>query len=278
MRGPRSNKCTESTPFGRLLAGTRYHQETQGGGVNSWVFEYRDMPLHTKPWVSCGLEVGVQLRGEWLHTGRFTGSREYGPGKILRGSFGEQYVLSYGGRCESGVQVGFIVCDDPLGDPDGQLRFVNDAGICDRELLEFSEWFYRDPEAARPRVVSAVRAYVQRHAVLVKSTPLLTAKRELERHLACDLPMTFLAENAGLHPETFARQFRAAFGLTPAHYRVLLRTNLASRLLWSRPDLSIEQIAEECGFRERSYFFRTFARSFRMTPAQARHRFLRDAA
>jgi AraC-like DNA-binding protein len=278
MPGHRSSKCTESTTVGRLLATTRYHQEMHGDGVNSWIFEYRDAPSQTKPWISCGIELGVQLRGEWLHRGRFTGARGYGPGSILRGSVGEQYELSYGGRSESGLQVGFIVCAEGLTHWDGELRFVGDAGICDRELLQFSEWFDRDPEAARPHVVSAVRAYVERHAVLVKPTPVLVAKRELERHVGCDLPMTLLAENVGLHPETFARQFRSTFGLTPTHYRVMVRTNLASRLLWMRPDLSIEQIAEECGFRERSYFFRTFARSFRMTPAQARHRFLRDAA
>jgi len=75
-----------------------------------------------------------------------------------------------------------------------------------------------------------------------------------------------------LHPETFARHFRATFGLTPATYRVMLRLNFASRLCWTSPELSVAELAETCGFRNRAYFQRTFHRAFGSTPLEARER------
>jgi AraC-like DNA-binding protein len=81
-----------------------------------------------------------------------------------------------------------------------------------------------------------------------------------------------VCEVAGLHPETFARQHKATYGLTPAAYRVCLRLNHAARLCWSRLDLSVAEIARESGFENRAYFHRAFLKSFGVTPAAVRAR------
>jgi AraC family transcriptional regulator len=88
--------------------------------------------------------------------------------------------------------------------------------------------------------------------------------------------MAHISDEAGLHPEKFARQFRATFGLTPAAYRIMFRLNYASRLCWSRPELSVMDVAEASGFRNKAYFHRAFLAAFRTTPREAKQRFMRS--
>lgn len=66
----------------RGRAHNRYDRAVVGGGVVGWVYEYRNTdPIH-KRGVATGLELGVQLRGDWLHRGRRTDARLYGPGTV----------------------------------------------------------------------------------------------------------------------------------------------------------------------------------------------------
>jgi AraC family transcriptional regulator len=277
------DKDTKSTRAA-TLAQTRYVQQVHGAGTNSWIYEFWNHERLTKSWVGCGIEVGVQLRGEWTTRTWKSDFRTVGRGRILRVVPGERYEHMHDARTGGGVQVGFIVHGEDLAslEGDGVLRFEGDAGWCDDELLEFCEdWhrgFQRGDVFSSDSLREAALAYITRHAELEKATPLRIAKRELERYFDCDLSMAHITDVAGIHPETFARQFRATFGVTPANYRVLLRLNYASRLCWSRPDLSIHEISEECGFRNRAYFHRAFTKAFQMTPHAARQRFQSAAA
>jgi AraC-like DNA-binding protein len=267
-----AHKCTKST-WSSLLAHTRYRQRTHAGGVNSWSFSYANPRLHTRSWVGCGLELGVQLRGSWHGHTRFGGRRVYRAGTIMRASVGEAYAIGYDAREGDGLQIGFVLPDALLREGEDELRFAADSGLKDRELSQLAEWLYEQPDQASPSVADVVRAYVRRHASVVRVTPLVVAKRELERHFAFDLGMHHVTELAGIAPEAFARSLKAAYGVTPARYRIMIRVNYASRLLWSRPDMSVAAIAEQCGFPNRSYFHRSFQVAFGMTASQARTRF-----
>jgi AraC-like DNA-binding protein len=275
---------TSAVEKASLLAATSYRQRTHGP-CNSWIYRYANARRLTKEWVGCGIEIGAQVAGEWSQTSAFAGKRVHVRGDIARVSMGEAYRNAHHGARQEGVQVGFVVfteptsnCGtDPLRGIDGELRFVKDAGLQDPLLFELCESIAAGASVADHEIAATVMAYVSRHCEVAPPTPLLRAKRQLERHFTCDLPLDMIAGEAGLHPETFARYFKRAYGATPASYRIMLRANYAARLLWSRPDLSVAEIASESGFPNRSYFHRTFHRAFGMTPIATRERYLRAA-
>jgi AraC-like DNA-binding protein len=275
MANPR--KCTESTPSLADYAATRFLQRTHGEGLNSWVYAYANRAPIQKAWVGCGIEIAVHLGGEWRHEDAAGAARELCKGEVVRVSMGETYrhASRGGGSEKGGLQVGFVLfgerlraLEDAAG---GELRFRRDAGRADPELVDLASTRLEGIDDAA--IADAVAAYVLRHCEPVAS-PLVRAKRELERWFDRDLPIPMIAEAGGTSATAFTRGFLATYGVTPAAYRVMLRANAASRMLWMKPDAWARDIAEACGFPNVSYFFRTFRRAFGLTPTEARARFL----
>lgn len=86
-----------------------------------------------------------------------------------------------------------------------------------------------------------------------------------------DLSNPFLAASAGMSIERFIRSFREHTGQTPAAYVTSTRVRLAEESL-ALSDKSVDQIAVECGFPNRHYFSRVFARQVGCGPAEFRAR------
>ena len=74
-------------------------------------------------------------------------------------------------------------------------------------------------------------------------------------------------------PNSFARLFKQQTGQPPQDFIRRKRVEHASKLLY-HTDKSIKQISEECGFRDRYYFTRVFARVTGVPPAAYRRKFL----
>ena len=70
-----------------------------------------------------------------------------------------------------------------------------------------------------------------------------------------------------------SRSFRRATGFKLSHYINLFRFQLAKELL-SDSDLSVEQIAQRCGFSSASSFIRAFRANEGLTPGMFRNRLL----
>jgi AraC-like DNA-binding protein len=86
-----------------------------------------------------------------------------------------------------------------------------------------------------------------------------------------DLSNSYLAERCRMSVEKFIRWFREQLGETPAAYVSRTRTKMASESL-ALTDKSIDQIAAEFGFPNRSYFSRVFAKEVGCGPAEFRKR------
>lgn len=250
----------------------RYDRVVLGEGVLGWVYEYSNLKaVHKGDALSTGLELGVQLRGDWAQAGSRTGSRVYTPGTAHVLSPAERYELSCkASRHETGLQVGFIAYPDELdgfASPDEDVVFREGASP-DGRFLDFCRAFAEEalPVAqARDEVLRWVRANVE----VVPSDPLVVAKRAIDRSFAQPLYLKHLAETAGIRSSVvFSRRFAARFGVTPIAYRVKLRLNEAARLTWARPDLSIAEIAALVGFEDESYFHRAFVAAHGVTPTQ----------
>lgn len=81
-----------------------------------------------------------------------------------------------------------------------------------------------------------------------------------------DVSLLALAECAHVSLFHFARLFRATLGLPPHQFVLRLRLQRAARLI-KAGQLTLAQIAIECGFHDQPHFTRTFHKVFRMTPA-----------
>lgn len=71
-------------------------------------------------------------------------------------------------------------------------------------------------------------------------------------------------------PRFFAL-FKAATGLAPIAYKNTVRLKKAANYLISRPDKSVEAVAEALNYSSPSYFIREFRKAFGATPAVYRN-------
>ncbi|HEY2530770.1 MAG TPA: DJ-1/PfpI family protein [Xanthobacteraceae bacterium] len=91
-------------------------------------------------------------------------------------------------------------------------------------------------------------------------------------HLAGDLRVERLAEQAGMSSRTFARIYAAKMGITPARMVEKIRIEAMRRRL-EESDAPIKRIAALCGFEQEQRLRRAFARQVGTTPAEYRQRF-----
>jgi transcriptional regulator GlxA family with amidase domain len=91
-------------------------------------------------------------------------------------------------------------------------------------------------------------------------------------HVADDLRVERLAEQAGMSPRTFARVYAATMGTTPARMVEKIRIEAVRRAL-EDTDMPIKQIADTCGFHQEERLRHAFARQVGTTPAEYRRRF-----
>jgi transcriptional regulator GlxA family with amidase domain len=92
------------------------------------------------------------------------------------------------------------------------------------------------------------------------------------QHLDQPLTVEQLAGQAMMSPRTFARRFLAATGSTPLRWLVLQRLVAAQRLL-ETTDLSVEEIADHCGFGSTAAFRLHFNRHVGTSPTSYRATF-----
>lgn len=104
-------------------------------------------------------------------------------------------------------------------------------------------------------------------------TPAIAAvQRWLPDHLADDLTVDRLAEQASMSARSFARTFKAQTGTTPASHVEELRVEAARRLLEST-DHTVAAVAQAVGLRHAETLHRAFARRLGTTPARYRQHF-----
>ncbi|TDF93295.1 helix-turn-helix transcriptional regulator [Paenibacillus piri] len=73
----------------------------------------------------------------------------------------------------------------------------------------------------------------------------------------------------GLSPVQFTRRFQAVYGQSPMQFLTSLRLEKAQTLLLET-SLTLEQIAEQCGYDNGFYFSRMFTRKMNVTPSAFR--------
>ena len=88
----------------------------------------------------------------------------------------------------------------------------------------------------------------------------------LEDHFGEDISLDDLAAHFRRTPEYLCGIFKAATGETISHYLRRIRIHRAKLMLMERPDASLREIAEACGFHSLSYFGKVFREATGFTP------------
>ena len=91
----------------------------------------------------------------------------------------------------------------------------------------------------------------------------------VEKHYQSPITLGDLAEVAGMNPQYFCRAFKDVTMQSPMDYVIFYRLEQAVRLL-AATELSVMEVAMECGFNDCSYFIRAFKKQKNMTPNQYR--------
>lgn len=94
----------------------------------------------------------------------------------------------------------------------------------------------------------------------------------ISRHLAQEMSLPILANQAGMSERSFSRHYALATGLTPARAVERLRVEAARRLL-SESRLPVKRISQRCGFGSEETMRRSFLRLLATTPQDYRARF-----
>lgn len=94
----------------------------------------------------------------------------------------------------------------------------------------------------------------------------------MNSHLAEDLSLSVLADQAGMSERSFSRHYAEATGQTPARAIERLRVEAARRLL-TESRTPVKRIAQRCGFGSEETMRRSFLRLLAVTPQDYRSRF-----
>ncbi|MGB1239051.1 MAG: helix-turn-helix domain-containing protein [Pseudomonadales bacterium] len=98
---------------------------------------------------------------------------------------------------------------------------------------------------------------------------LLQARHFLERHFARSDAINSAAQNAALSPRHLRQLFAQHYQMSPTQYLLELRMQAAWQLL-NAHKLSVQQVAEHCGYQNLSAFSDRFRKHFGTSPRSVR--------
>lgn len=97
----------------------------------------------------------------------------------------------------------------------------------------------------------------------------------IRENIGDEISNTEVAAIFGYHPFYVSNVLKAAKGQTLRQYIISYRLKLAASML-ECTDLSIAEIAEQCGFKDASYFTKSFRAALGETPKDYRNKFKED--
>lgn len=215
---------------------------------------------------------------------RFPGQQIYGEGKqssvLLTLDFsGKKSAINYSRNMEHTLQA--PIKDDILDDIKGVLSPVSEYTFLPlyEELLSLSPNDFEAAEALIMELIYKIKAEYYRKKYKEKkpkrnyaSTTLNYIKNNLEKSITLDN----LAEQVNLNKSYLVRLFKSTYGQTPMQMLFSLRMEKAYDLIINT-NMSVSEIAFECGFASDSYFIAGYKKHFKETPLQTRIKNLRKS-
>jgi AraC family transcriptional regulator len=116
-----------------------------------------------------------------------------------------------------------------------------------------------------PDVIDRLKQFVRLKKGGLARSQGLRVVAHIELHLSSRLSNDELSQLAGLSIFHFGRAFRNTFGESPHSYVIRRRIELAQRLMVNS-NLSLSQIAADCGMADQAHFCKLFRRFVGVTP------------
>ncbi len=113
------------------------------------------------------------------------------------------------------------------------------------------------------------RRYSEEQIVSAGSTTFTKAVAFMENSFTERISLEQIADIAGMSVRHFQRQFKNIYLITPQEYIVMLRMQKAIQLLL-RTDMTITEIAPECGYQDSNLFSRQFRKNTGLSPRSYR--------
>ncbi len=154
-----------------------------------------------------------------------------------------------------------IHIEDMEGDRDGFLKLVS--------LFTSAEGAYRaEASAIFKTLLLKIIETVDEHALPQRMVESLDSY--IRENAGDDISNTEIGAIFGYHPFYISKVLKDTKGVTLRQYIIAYRLKLAKKLLHESVK-SINEISEECGFNDPSYFTKTFKNNFGMTPKEYRN-------
>lgn len=98
--------------------------------------------------------------------------------------------------------------------------------------------------------------------------PLMHQAAALMERGACepDFSLQDIAGQCGLRASQLSTRFQAAYGMSPIRFATSVRLAKAAKLL-VETDLTLDDIAERCGYQNAFYFSRVFSKQMKISPS-----------
>lgn len=130
------------------------------------------------------------------------------------------------------------------------------------------------PLASAALLELIVRAHAVEHGLLnparnIRDRTVRLALQHIEEHATESIRPARLALELGVPYASLRRRFRQQTGFSLQEYAIAVRIRLAKNLLVSG-ELSVQEVAAECGFSDPYYFTRLFTRRVGMNPSSFR--------
>jgi AraC-like DNA-binding protein len=175
------------------------------------------------------------------------------------------------------LEVGFDQVLDAL-DATGSLDASGAAGLRARlEKDALNAETVRDLSAGYRAVIADLETAISRPTRGRQDRAVRRAAAFILSHLGDPLTLGQVAKVAGFAPRYFSRLFADAEGMRFRRYVRKNRLARAKQLLLSTT-LSVDRIANQCGFGARVHFHRAFKAAFRVTPTEYRKARPRDGS
>ena len=98
------------------------------------------------------------------------------------------------------------------------------------------------------------------------------AKTYMDQHYnQSDLSLDEIADQVGMSKYTLCKEFHKKYGVTPGRYLKELRISQSCRLLMTKTDYTLQEIAEMVGFANNNYFGKVFKAEKGITPDKYRN-------
>lgn len=139
------------------------------------------------------------------------------------------------------------------------LRYFDQPKILTEELikLKIRELIHLLVSIGHPKVNAILRHLFQ--------TPSYKFQEVIHSNLYANLKLEELAFLCGLSVSSFQRKFKPIFNTSPKQYILSKRLDKGKSLL-EKTELSIAEIAYDCGFEDAAHFSKSFSSAFKKSP------------